>query len=193
MQVDNRRRIDRSAEHTRHAIDELRALVPDGWLITAGQHMNGALHTIDVTPPPGRVDAMAYLCPPGDDGGWRVRVHNRTRQGRLPVVQRWRGPGSPLRHRRRGPGRSCQRPTRRARQVIRVRRGMRPAAAARGQPATAARSGRPCDACGGHRHLSPTGPAQSPIDGVGIPGALRRGPPCSICCSSTASAERPWQ
>lgn len=85
VQADNRRRIDRSAEHTRHAIGELRGLIPPGWLITAGQHIDGALHTIDVTPPRSGIEVTAYLCPPGDDGGWHVRIHHRTDKVDFPL------------------------------------------------------------------------------------------------------------
>lgn len=36
---------------------------------------------IDIEPPAGPVDAMAYLTPPPDgDHGWLVRVHNRAQR-----------------------------------------------------------------------------------------------------------------
>ena len=82
---ENARRIAASAQHTRRAISGLRDLIPNRWQISAGQHVDGAPHTIDITPPSDRVDVMAYLCTPHGETGWRVRVYNRTRKVDYPL------------------------------------------------------------------------------------------------------------
>jgi hypothetical protein len=75
--ADTRRRVAASAEQVHRALVAVRDRVPEGWRFGACQHLDGAIHTLTVEPPADIIDATAYLAPPDDGDGWRVRVHNR--------------------------------------------------------------------------------------------------------------------
>ena len=91
--------IESTRETANAAVDLARCLVRDGWLVTAGQVVEGACHTLDLRPPAGPVDVHAYLTPPHHIpphrsardctalycGGWHVRVHNRTQGVDFPL------------------------------------------------------------------------------------------------------------
>ncbi|QGN48003.1 hypothetical protein GKC29_14885 [Micromonospora sp. WMMC415] len=86
----NQRRIAASACQVHRAMSAVHGRMPDGWHAVARQHVDGALHTLDVEPAPGQagVDAIAYLIPPtGGCREWRVRVHNRTRRINFPLYR----------------------------------------------------------------------------------------------------------
>jgi hypothetical protein len=79
-----------SAAATTAALQRVRHLLPDRWHAACHQAIIGATHTVAIDPPPGVVDATAYLMPrTGDhDGtvsGWSVRVHNRQQRVNFPL------------------------------------------------------------------------------------------------------------
>lgn len=84
----HQRQVALSAELAHRAVAALRDRKPPGWQVAAGQHVDAAIHTVDITPPAGPVDAVASLLPPEGTGqGWRVRIHNRTRRVAFPLYQ----------------------------------------------------------------------------------------------------------
>jgi hypothetical protein len=86
--ADNQQCIAASADLVRQAEPTVQDRVPDGWRAIARQHLDGALHTLDIQPAPASVDAIAHLIPPTDrGGGWRVRVHNRTHRVDFPLYR----------------------------------------------------------------------------------------------------------
>ncbi|ROO60329.1 hypothetical protein EDC02_2190 [Micromonospora sp. Llam0] len=85
--ADYERRVTASAEQVHRASAALRDRVPDGWRVSACQHGDGAIHTVDIRPPTGTIDATACLTPPDDDGGWHVRVHNRAQRIDFPLYR----------------------------------------------------------------------------------------------------------
>lgn len=86
--ADNQRRIAASADQVHRAMAAVHDRMPDGWHAVARQHIDGALHTLDVEPTPAGVDAIASLIPPtGGCRGWRVRVHNRTHRINFPLYR----------------------------------------------------------------------------------------------------------
>lgn len=79
-------RITASAEHVAQAVAAVHDRLPADWHAVACQHIDGATHTLDIQPPAGSIDAIAYLIPPtGRGDGWLVRVHNRTRHLDFPL------------------------------------------------------------------------------------------------------------
>jgi uncharacterized Zn finger protein (UPF0148 family) len=86
--ADNESRIAASAEQVHRATVALRDRIPDGWRVAARQHLDAATHTLDIEPPAGTIDVMAYLVPPDHgDQGWLVRVHGRTQQVDFPLYR----------------------------------------------------------------------------------------------------------
>jgi hypothetical protein len=86
--ADTRRHIAASADQVHRARTAVHDRLPDGWRAVARQHIDGALHTLDVEPAATDVDAIAYLIPPaGECRGWRVRVHNRTHRIDFPLYR----------------------------------------------------------------------------------------------------------
>ena len=77
-----------SAHAIAEALPRLTGLVPDGWSLSAGQNLPGALHTLTLDPPPEAPLAVtAFLCPPDRNHGWCVRVHNRTQRIDYPLYE----------------------------------------------------------------------------------------------------------
>ncbi|WP_173079984.1 hypothetical protein [Phytohabitans rumicis] len=83
----NRRVVAVSARLAAAHLPEVRSLLPDGWSAATSQAISGATHTIAISPPVGAVDVSAYLSPPACDGegGWSVRIHNRTQGVGFPL------------------------------------------------------------------------------------------------------------
>jgi len=78
------RRIADATGVVTRTLPRLQALVPPGWQVTVHQP-SSAIPTIAVDPPPGTVDATAYLQPADGDRGWYVRIHNRARRIDFPL------------------------------------------------------------------------------------------------------------
>jgi len=76
-----------SAAAVAEALPRLTGLVPDGWSLSAGQILPGAVHTLTLTPPPSLVQVCAYLRPPERGFGWYVRVDNRTEGVDYPLYE----------------------------------------------------------------------------------------------------------
>ena len=76
-----------SAHAVGEALPRLTGLVPDGWSLSAGQNLPGALHTLTLTPPPPLVHVNACLRPPDRGFGWYVRVHNRSQRIDYPLYE----------------------------------------------------------------------------------------------------------
>jgi hypothetical protein len=81
------RRVAASAEQVHRAVATVSDRLPAGWHAAARHRVDGAVHTLDIAPPAGSVDAVAYVAPSPAGDGWLVRVHNRARGIDFPIYR----------------------------------------------------------------------------------------------------------